>query len=465
MDNSAEKEFNPASFDLRAGVPKIEGELKPKPKAADRISRRVLWVAFGFLALMIVLFLYGLDQIDNKPVKPADNAVKKDGKGKAEIAKAPEDVTGPQNLRGSVVKAVEPIAPASMTPADIEAEAKRLLDKVGAGSKKDGRQSESVVPPMTGTIPAGAVQGGVPPPLTPEQQAKLLAQKERDDRLKQARVNGLVGKPFNDGSETGATNNMGSAVSAVKAMIDQAGKDGLMGGGMAMGGQPQSRAEEQDQKIEFLKKSGKEEHNYHPHMPLAAISENEIKVGSFIPLILQQGINSDLPGQITARVAESIYDTISGCRLTTAIGKYDSKIALGQSRVLVVWNALVFPDGSELNLAGMQSYDMNGMAGFESEVDNHYLRMFGVGIGMSLVSAVPLTVVQPAPQTAGTTQAPSYAQNVTTALAQQFGQLGGQLMGKYAAVQPTLKNYPGEKFQIMVPRTMVFKKVWRNRCQ
>ena len=149
--------------------------------------------------------------------------------------------------------------------------------------------------------------------------------------------------------------------------------------------------------------------------------------------------------------------------MTKVIGKYDSKVAFGQSRMLVVWNGMVFPDGSELNLAGMEGYDTAGQAGMESEVDNHYLRLFGAAFGMSMVTAgvqlsVPQNNVVP-----GTGQTPS--QTVATALAQQYGQLGAQLLGKYMAVQPTLRNYSGEKFIIMVPRTIVFNKVWRNRCE
>jgi type IV secretory pathway VirB10-like protein len=147
--------------------------------------------------------------------------------------------------------------------------------------------------------------------------------------------------------------------------------------------------------------------------------------------------------------------------LSTVLGKYDSKVALGQGRNLIAWSAMYFPDGSELNLAGMQAYDTSGAAGLEADVDNHYLRMFGLTFAMSMITAGVQTSV---PQTSSGNSTPTTQQTIATALAQQYGNLGAQIIGKYMAVQPTLRNVAGERFTIMVPRTMVFKKVWRQRC-
>lgn len=183
-------------------------------------------------------------------------------------------------------------------------------------------------------------------------------------------------------------------------------------------------------------------------------------------MTLEQGINSDLPGQITARVTEDVYDSVTGCLLlipamAKGVGKYDSKIALGQGRMLVAWNSMVFPDGAELNLGGIQGYDTSGAAGLESDVDNHYWRLFGLTFGLSMITA---GVQSSVPQQTNNTNTPTTGQTIATALAQQYGNLGSQIIGKYMAVQPTLRNFAGERFVLMVPRTIVFKKVWRNRC-
>ncbi len=75
----------------------------------------------------------------------------------------------------------------------------------------------------------------------------------------------------------------------------------------------------------------------------------EVKTGGIIPAVLLTGINSDLPGQITAQVSQHIYDTATGHNLlipqgTRLLGQYQSGIIMGQERLLVAWNRLIFPD-------------------------------------------------------------------------------------------------------------------------
>ncbi len=77
-----------------------------------------------------------------------------------------------------------------------------------------------------------------------------------------------------------------------------------------------------------------------------------------IPATLITGINSDLPGRITAQISQNVYDSATGHRLlitqgTKLFGCYDSKVSFGQSRVLVVWSDIIFPDGSTLQIGGM----------------------------------------------------------------------------------------------------------------
>ena len=75
-----------------------------------------------------------------------------------------------------------------------------------------------------------------------------------------------------------------------------------------------------------------------------------IKAGSFIPATLLTGIHSDLPGQIIAKVRQNIFDTVSGNYLlipqgSTLLGTYDSQMITGQSRILIAWQKLIFPNG------------------------------------------------------------------------------------------------------------------------
>jgi type IV secretory pathway VirB10-like protein len=84
-----------------------------------------------------------------------------------------------------------------------------------------------------------------------------------------------------------------------------------------------------------------------------------VQAGTVIPAALITGIRSDLPGQITAQVTENIYDTPTGrARLipqgARLIGVYDSQVAFGQSRVLLVWTQLIMPNGRSIVLERQQ---------------------------------------------------------------------------------------------------------------
>ncbi|WP_422865669.1 TrbI/VirB10 family protein, partial [Endosaccharibacter trunci] len=82
----------------------------------------------------------------------------------------------------------------------------------------------------------------------------------------------------------------------------------------------------------------------------AKASPYVVQAGTVIPAALITGIRSDLPGQITAQVTEAVYDSPTGQFLlipqgAKLIGQYDSSVAFGQSRILLVWTRIIMPDG------------------------------------------------------------------------------------------------------------------------
>jgi type IV secretory pathway VirB10-like protein len=124
----------------------------------------------------------------------------------------------------------------------------------------------------------------------------------------------------------------------------------------------------------------------------APLSSYEIKAGWEIPAVLEQGLNSDLPGELKALVTVNVYDTATGQFLlipqgSRLVGKYDSRVSCGQSGVQVVWNRIIFPDASSVDLSGMEGIDAQGNAGLRDKVDRHYKRLFGSAALSSLFSA------------------------------------------------------------------------------
>jgi type IV secretion system protein VirB10 len=116
---------------------------------------------------------------------------------------------------------------------------------------------------------------------------------------------------------------------------------------------------------------------YLDQMVLTPANKVYVGAGTLIPAVLLTGINSDLPGMITAQVAETIYDTVTGKHVlipqgSTLIGEYDSRITYGQERVLFVWTRVRFPNGSSISLEGMPELDLSGFSGVRDKVDNHW---------------------------------------------------------------------------------------------
>jgi type IV secretory pathway VirB10-like protein len=108
-------------------------------------------------------------------------------------------------------------------------------------------------------------------------------------------------------------------------------------------------------------------------------SKYVVQAGSVIPAALLTGIRSDLPGQVTGQVTENVYDSPSGRYLlipqgSKLIGIYDSQVSFGQSRVLLVWTRLIFPNGRSIVLERQPGADPEGYAGLEDQVDYHWSR-------------------------------------------------------------------------------------------
>lgn len=478
-------------FSLAAGVPvaPVEGELAPKPKASIGMSRKIVGVIIAAGVVFLALFLAALDRMDQPKSASSESAKKEDEKPNEDIAgQLPKDF---QSTKVGAVNRPAETLPAEPAPSEAEARpANGQGNMVPAPGVVPGNGT-AVVPAVPSNAPGGMRvppangQGNGATQLSPEELRAQKVKEERESRLLQARLVGLEVKGYQEANNSSGS---GPAAAASRAEATRQRSDAMINsmlsnlttktGGASTpstsgipGGGASAAGGDQDEKLRFINNastgsSGVATNGYLEHTVMPPLSASQLNAGAFIPSILETGVNSDLPGQVTARVRENVFASVNeNCLLlpsgSQVVGTYNSKIALGQARQLVVWNRVFFPNGHELNLAGMSSADLGGQAGLDADVDNHYLRLFGMTLGMSLVTAaVQVSVGTPATSATGVTATPSAAQSVSTALSQQFGQLGGQLFGKYLNIQPTLRNYPGERFNIVVPRSIVFPKCY-----
>ena len=177
-----------------------------------------------------------------------------------------------------------------------------------------------------------------------------------------------------------------------------------------------------------------------------------VQAGAVIPAALITGIRSDLPGQVTAQVTEHIYDSPTGKYLlipqgSKLIGVYDSQIAFGQDRILLVWTRLILPNGRSIVLERQPGADPQGFAGLEDEVDHHWGR---------LAAAAALSTLLGVGAELGATNAENnLLQALRRGAATSLNQTGQQIVRRNLNIQPTLTIRPGFPVRVIVNRDLV----------
>lgn len=226
-------------------------------------------------------------------------------------------------------------------------------------------------------------------------------------------------------------------------------KSGLMGQTV----DPNERVSKDDFFNQDIKEFG-----YLPNRVVPQLSRYELKRGSVVPATLITGLNSDLPGRITAQVSQNVYDSATGFRLlipqgAKLFGRYDSEVSFGQQRVLVVWTDLIFPNGSTLQIGGMTGTDAEGYGGFRDEVDRHLWRTFGSAALIAIIgTGIDMAVPQSSTLAIQTTASDAARRN----FADSFGRVAEQTISKNLNVQPTIRIRPGYKFNVLVDQDIIF---------
>ena len=130
---------------------------------------------------------------------------------------------------------------------------------------------------------------------------------------------------------------------------------------------------------------------------------------------------------------------------------------MGQRRVLVAWQRIIFPDGSSVTLEAMPGASRDGYAGFEDQIDNHSLRIFGNAILMSMISGGMAYSLDTLDNSNSSEDKPSLQNEMGSALASQLGQASLQLLQRNMNISPTLEIRPGYRFNIVLTKDLRFE--------
>jgi type IV secretory pathway VirB10-like protein len=211
----------------------------------------------------------------------------------------------------------------------------------------------------------------------------------------------------------------------------------------------------QDRKLAFVNASV-DTRTTSPDRVAAPASTYVVQAGNIIPAALITGIRSDLPGQITAQVTENVFDSPTGRFLlvpqgTRLIGIYDSQVAFGQSRVLLVWTRLIMPNGRSIVLE-RQPGATAGYAGLEDEVDNHWVALFKAQLLSTL-----LGVGSELGSTTGTGSNSDVISALRRGSSDSLNQTGQKVVQQNLNIQPTLTVRPGFPVRVIVNRDLVLE--------
>jgi len=194
-----------------------------------------------------------------------------------------------------------------------------------------------------------------------------------------------------------------------------------------------------------------------PHALVAAASPYTVSAGSVIAASLITGLRSDLPGLVTAQVTERVFDSATGRILlipqgARLVGSYDSVVAFGQKRALLVWQRIILPDGSSMQIDNEPASDPSGYAGLRDKVDFHT---------WALLKGVVLSTLLGVSSELALSGQSDLVQAIRMSTQDNVARAGDQLTQRNLGVQPTITIRPGAPVRLVVHRDLILAP-WRE---
>lgn len=181
--------------------------------------------------------------------------------------------------------------------------------------------------------------------------------------------------------------------------------------------------------------------------------------GMVIPAILTRNLNSDLPGEVTARTAVDVYDSFNGFDLlipkgSMLYGQYSSGVAVGQERLMFAFKRITLPNRVAFDLPAANGMDLSGAAGIEGDVNNHFFKMFSTSLLFALLS-VAAEHNEPAPSGLGSSG------GARTAAGQALVDVSRTVLDRNRAIAPTITIPAGTRINVQVSTDMEFPAPYR----
>ena len=172
--------------------------------------------------------------------------------------------------------------------------------------------------------------------------------------------------------------------------------------------------------------------------------------GTIIPAVLITGINTDLPGNVIARVTENIYSSLDGRFLlipqgTLLFANYNSSVSYAQNRIQVGWTHMIRPDGFFVELGNMAGVDRQGYSGYKGRVDNHPWAFIK---GLFLISALAVVDTDINGLSKSLKNDP-YLENILKRTESPYKKVTEKIIDRALDIQPTITIKSGVSINIL----------------
>lgn len=176
----------------------------------------------------------------------------------------------------------------------------------------------------------------------------------------------------------------------------------------------------------------------------------------YIPAVLENAINSQLPGRVIAVVEKHVYGS-DGRKIlfpagTRFVGVYQSLAKQGDTRLNVIWERILRPDGASI-IVEFEGADQMGRTGLVGQVDNRLWEKYGTAILVSALSAATAFAVP-----SGGTD--STSQNFATAqadLSQNLAQITAATIQQNINLAPVMTVAAGSRIEIIPTSDVWFR--------
>jgi type IV secretory pathway VirB10-like protein len=167
--------------------------------------------------------------------------------------------------------------------------------------------------------------------------------------------------------------------------------------------------------------------------------------GTILETVLINRLDGQFSGPVECLLSNDVYSSDrqhllipSGSKLLGETKKVDT---FGQSRLAVLFHRVIMPDGYSVSLDQFKGLNQTGDTGLKDEVNNHYLRIFGVSLAIGALGAVAEA------GTSGGLNASS-SDLMRQGFAASTAQSSAQILDKFLNVMPTVTIREGHRVKI-----------------